>query len=331
MVAMKQIILWVVILGAGLALGMLLQAHNDKDITQTEATACAGEFINPLRCDNNTWRVKKDYADFVSDLKDYIQKEEINHDITIASVYFRDLDGGPVFFLNEDEKFTPASLLKVPVMMAYFKYAETEDKGVLDQRVTYTGQLAGSTEQSVKPQETLKVGQSYTVAELINTMIVDSDNRSMELLLSHMEALGKDGSPAINTLKDLGLVEATTKADDFLDVKTYASLFRILYNASYLTPEMSNKALEILAQAKYDQGLVAGVPSGIKVAHKFGERSYADGVEQLHDCGIVYHPKTHYLLCVMTRGTDKTKLPRVISEISKKIFNAAGSRTAAVR
>jgi beta-lactamase class A len=44
---------------------------------------------------------------------------------TIA-VYYRDLNNGPTFGLDSSELFTPASLLKVPIMIAYLKKAEKD-------------------------------------------------------------------------------------------------------------------------------------------------------------------------------------------------------------
>ena len=116
-------------------------------------------------------------------------------------------------------------------------------------------------------------------------------------------------------------------SDDFMTVKTYASFFRILYNASYLSPAMSEKALSLLSQITFDKGIVAGVPNNIPVAHKFGERIYTDNQEhQLHDCGIVYHLTDPYLLCVMTRGTDFNVLTSVIKDLSKQVWDEMSVR-----
>ncbi|HSI21340.1 MAG TPA: serine hydrolase, partial [Verrucomicrobiae bacterium] len=57
-------------------------------------------------------------------------EEEINEavqrgDVTHVSVYVRDLVNRQEVSINGDEKFFPASLKKVPLMMAYFKAAET--------------------------------------------------------------------------------------------------------------------------------------------------------------------------------------------------------------
>jgi len=42
-----------------------------------------------------------------------------------GSVYFRDLNNGMWFGINEGVFYRPASMLKVPVMIAYFKLAES--------------------------------------------------------------------------------------------------------------------------------------------------------------------------------------------------------------
>ena len=43
-----------------------------------------------------------------------LRSDSVRH----ISVYFRDLNNGPLFGINEKERFTPASLLKVPLMIA---------------------------------------------------------------------------------------------------------------------------------------------------------------------------------------------------------------------
>ena len=86
--------------------------------------------------------------------------------------------------------------------------------------------------------------------------------------------------------------------------------------------------METLVNVDFRDGLVAGVPGNIEVAHKFGEREVDSQQTQLHDCGIVYYPKRPYLLCVMTRGqhtddgaVDEQKLQAIIKEVSTIVYN----------
>ena len=111
-----------------------------------------------------------------------------------------------------------------------------------------------------------------------------------------------------------------------LTAKEYASFFRILYNASYLSKKSSEEGLSLLSQSEFKDGIVSSLPKNIVVAHKFGEREEEgkDGkiINQLHDCGIVYYPDYPYLLCVMTRGESSlTDLSNIIKETSGIIFD----------
>jgi beta-lactamase class A len=103
----------------------------------------------------------------------------------------------------------------------------------------------------------------------------------------------------------------------------YAIFFRVLFNASYLDKEYSEKAMELLAQSDFNDGLVAGLPRGVIVAHKFGERGNLPGSSdyQLHDCGIVYYPNHPYLLCVMSRGNDIQHLENSIAQVSRFVYD----------
>ncbi len=154
-------------------------------------------------------------------------------------------------------------------------------------------------------------------------MIAFSDNEAKNLILENL-----DNETLDNAYLNLGIeVPGLRTPDDFMSVKEYAAFFRILYNATYLNKQMSEKALEILSKSTYSKGLDAGVPPGIMVAHKFGERGFADSqVKQLHDCGIIYKKGNPYILCVMTRGGDFDELAKVISGVSSLVYTEFGNK-----
>lgn len=152
-------------------------------------------------------------------------------------------------------------------------------------------------------------------------MIEDSDNVALGLLENNI-----DNNLIDKVTFDLDIPTATDLTpSDFMSVKDYSTLFRILYNASYLSKQMSEKALGILSNTEYNGGLVDSIPAGIVVSHKFGEREDS-GINQLHDCGIIYYPSHPYLLCVMTRGKSLSNLPSVIQSISHQVFQEVDRR-----
>lgn len=280
-------------------------------------------FTNPL-LDCETGREmlgNEEIKSFKRKLQELIEKKVDKKDAQYISVYFRDLNNGPWFGINEQEGFSPASLLKVPIMMAYFKLAETRPGLLSKQVVLDRGMEDENLMEFFKPSSAVEPGRSYTIEDLIYRMIVYSDNNAKQVLLSHI-----DGVSVVQPYLDMGMeIPGSKQLENFMKVQEYASFFRVLFNATYLNREMSEKALEILSKVEFDKGLPGGVP-GLTVAHKFGERiidnpdSPMNGLKQLHDCGIIYYPNRPYLLCIMTRGYDYMNMSEVISRISSFVY-----------
>lgn len=276
--------------------------------------------INPLLECNVGGNGASKYIPFESEAKERIQKRLSEDGDVKASVYFRNLNNGPWFGINEEDDFTPASLLKVPLMMAYLKLSES-DSGLLDKKITYRSSADRSYVQAITSGSPLEDGKEYSIGDLIAQMIKYSDNEAMYALYRNIRA--EDMAPIYT---DLGIVvPSDSQPDNFMSVKEYASFFRILYNASYLDDKQSEYALDLLSQSAYKDGLVAGLPDGMLIAHKFGERALLDNsgsdVKQLHDCGIVYYPNYPYLLCVMTRGNDSGEMSSVIADVSRIVYD----------
>jgi beta-lactamase class A len=274
-------------------------------------------FINPLLdCEVSDGLVDARKENFQNDLTDMVQKIMDERKVEIA-VYYRDLNNGPTFGLREAEGFIPASLLKVPIMMAY--YHDAEDKpGVLDKMYTFKHSTAVNKIgiQHISPRHTLQVGNQYSVSELIDQAIIYSDNDAVSILIDHIS------EPTLRDLYQLlGVSQvAITFSDGRLTVREYASFFRVLFNASYISREYSEKALELLSRIDFKDGLVKGVPNGVVVSHKFGEGGYENG-SQIHDCGIIYAVNRPYLLCVMTRGSDIATLTKSIADVSRFVYD----------
>lgn len=270
--------------------------------------------INPLlACDTA--------ADVLSDPEIASFKENVEKFLNTRgegriSVYFRELNDGQWFDIGDTEQFIPASLRKVPLMIAILKQAEKEN-GLLDREVKFDQTNDESAKQNFKPSQTLVFGKNYTIKDLIYRMIVYSDNNAFSLLTKIVNP-----KELMNVYSSLRILDPNnSNSDNFLSVQTYESFFRVLYNCSYLNREASNWALEILSKSEFRTGLVAGVPSSVKVAHKFGEKSAAvDGTVQLHDCGIIYYPKHPYLLCVMSKGLNFESLNEEIAGVSRIIY-----------
>lgn len=233
--------------------------------------------------------------------------------INRLGVYFKDLSSGQWTGINEGGLFQPASLLKIPIMIAYFKLAET-DKSILNKRLTIV--LTRVTSPNRAPSSLYKVGQEYLTSELIRGMIVESDNDATDTLIQNI-------NPGFlsEIFSDLGVrPPSNDEVSQAISPKTFGLFFRVLYNATYLNREFSEKALMLLNQVDFKEGLAIDKLRYVPIAHKFGERVISSDMNnpiiQLHDCGIVYYSKSPYFLCVMTEGKNEDELKHTIQDIS---------------
>jgi beta-lactamase class A len=307
-----------ILLAVGVLSGMLT--------LNTSKVICTSQFVllNPdVVCGRPDVIKKTGYIKTQEKISSFIEEERTLGHVKNVSVYFRDLVNGPVFGIDETADFTSASLLKLPLAVSYMVIAEKEPE-LLNQRLFFSSSNE-TFAQTFSPSETIVANQPYRVDELLRRMLAYSDNNAYELLSAHLDASEKN-SLIKEIYLEMGIIPSVDRYFDDITVRRYASIFRALFDASYLDPKLSNKLLGWLIQSDFKLGLVSGIPEGIEVAHKFGERSFPDGVKQLHDCGIIYYPDNPYLLCVMTRGNDFNELATMISNISKKVYEEVDSR-----
>jgi len=306
--------------------GAIFYAIEQVRCGQTSQFNNAYKWLNPqLRFTEEPVVSKTSYEIFRNDLIKILEQLEKEGRISEVAVFFRDLNNGPTFGINTNDKFIPASLLKVPLMLTYFRLAE-ENPALLNQELS-DYKFPSDLTQGVAPSETLEEGKPYKVEDLLYRLIVYSDNRALQILSDYLSQISPDKSLYAETFNELGIIDAWSKdiEKETISVKSYAAIFWMLYNASYLSKEFSNKALDYLLKSEFNDGLRKGVPDAVPIAHKFGER-FMEGNRQLHDCGIVYYPLNPYLLCVMTRGSDLNALSEAIGIVSKAVYEEFDSR-----
>lgn len=248
-------------------------------------------------------------------LRSYLEKAEKQGLAAEASVYYRDLNDGPWVLINGTMRTVPASLLKVPTALAIYKHAE-QDPAFLAKRLALEEATDPNSEQYFTPKNAVKSGEPYTVKQLVELMLKDSDNGALYLLGTTLPVQNFTDS-----YSDLGIPVPTEMAPGYtVSARTFASFFRVLFNSSYLEHDTSEYLLSVLADSSFSQGLRAGLPPTIQVADKFGEFRVTETDLRLNDCGIVYRPSDPYILCVLTRGENYDNLASVISTISKTVF-----------
>lgn len=321
----RVILSYIFLLCIGLLSGYYLSSNLDLSNREQDTELRVGKsagFTNPLlECEVGRDTISSKKLDFTPDLKDFSDNIKDTEDLKDISIYYRDLNNGPVININTENVFAPASLLKVPVLIAYLKWSEDSPE-VLQEQIKYEAKADVGYTQEFAPIIPLEVGKTYTARELLENMVKYSDNQALVLLYKRLPISYQEDLYSLTGV-DTNIM---TDPKSALTIRQYSIFFRILFNASFLSQTNSEYALKLLSQSTFEQGIRKGVPLSIPIAHKFGERKPTDSPQQFHDCGIVYYPDHPYLLCVMTRGQDVSKLIDSIYKTSEYVYSKIDSQ-----
>ena len=253
-----------------------------------------------------------------------------------------DLASRDTLFVNADTSFHAASTMKVPVMIELFRRASTGSFG-MGQRLMIVNQFASIADGSpyaLDPNSdsdtTLyhRVGTRVSVDTLLRLMITRSSNFATNTLIALVGAdqvnqtMRSLGAQRIQVLRgvedgkafDKGLNNTTTARD-------LATILRAIEEGRAGTPEATREMREILLAQEFNEKIPAGLPSGVRVAHKTGEIT-----AHSHDAAIVYPPgRAPYVLVVLTRGIqDGAKSSKLIADISSIVYARNSARAGAL-
>jgi beta-lactamase class A len=232
----------------------------------------------------------------------------------------KDMHSGRIVSSNDSKVFLSASLIKLPILVATF---QAVDDGLVTLNQTFTLRR----EDKKGGSGVLKYaapGTVLTLRELLEYMIIQSDNTAAELII---QQLGFDYLRA--TFRRLGLQRTEIHPEGFNltgrrvseDNKTTASdmafLLEKIYTRELVSPEASDEMLVILKHQKLRDRLPRYLPTGWEIAHKTGLLRRA-----CHDVGIVFSPSGDYLICVMTSNHSTYKnAKRLIASLGRITFD----------
>jgi len=238
----------------------------------------------------------------------------------IVGLYVEDIETGMYMAYNAKRLFPSASVVKIPIMAAVFKYLK-------ERKIPETYKLPLKRHHKASGAGRLKysrIGSKFTIIELLERMITESDNTATNMLVELLgfdylnRAFAEFGLKATNIhrnvmdMKKLKMgIENYTTPDDI------GYLLREIYFKRVVDEHTSEKMLGILLRQKVNDRITRGVPAGCKVAHKTGLMRNV-----CHDAGIVFHPNGTFIICVFTENvpnyaTAKNFIAAVSSIISR--------------
>lgn len=262
---------------------------------------------------------QENYISNIQPLREKVKKMSEDFGYENVSIYIEYLNTGANISINPDLYLWPASLSKLPFAMVVMKKVENKEWSLDSELVLMSGDSNDESGDMGNLLSDNKVGTRFTIEELLKASLSNSDNTAHEILLRN---ISKNEFRSI--IDEVGL-ERLFAPEGKVSAKEYSRLFRILYTASYLNRENSQKILEWLNESSFTKFLRNAVPEEVPLPHKYGENiSY--GVYA--DSGIVYLPERPYMISVMVQG-DPTKDPKeeeakaanFISSVSEEVYN----------
>ncbi|HEX6251895.1 MAG TPA: serine hydrolase [Gemmatimonadaceae bacterium] len=228
-----------------------------------------------------------------------------------VAVAFTDLGSGDTLYRNADVVYHAASTMKIPVMMEILRASEA-GRLPLDQEILLVNQFAsivdGSPYAIDEDSDTAiysRIGERFTVRELMRRMIVYSSNLATNALIALVGAervnamaaeLGARNTRVLRGVQDLKAFEAGR--NNTLTARDLAVLLRSVEQRVAVSPTAAVAMRDLLLAEEGNRRIRAGVPPGVAVASKTGEIT-----AHYHDSAIVYPPgRAPYVLVVLTRG-----------------------------
>ncbi len=233
------------------------------------------------------------------------------------SVYVKNLNTQEEFAVNNTPLYS-ASLIKAFVMAKTYENMDT----VLEHEAK---------KMNAKPED---AAVQKKVDDLLWNMITVSDNESCNELARLQSESGDflEGAKAVNRyIRKEGYADTTLQSTlhpssspalslgehNMTTVKDCGLLLERIFKGECVSPEASEKMLNLLLNQQNLTKIPVAVDENIAIANKTGETD-----SDQHDMAIVYGPKTTYILCVMSQDwTDGNAAIGNIREISKVVYN----------
>lgn len=247
-----------------------------------------------------------------------------------VAVAFMDLSSSDTLFRNADVVYHAASTMKIPVMMEILRSSEA-GRLPLDQEILVVNQFAsivdGSPYAIDDDSDTAiysRIGERFTVRELMRRMIVYSSNLATNALIALVGAeqvnamaanLGARNTRVLRGVQDLKAFEAGM--NNTLTARDLGVLLRSVEDRVAVSPTAAVAMRDLLLAEEGNRRIRAGVPAGVPVASKTGEIT-----AHYHDSAIVYPPgRRPYVLVVLTRGIGEDAIGEgLIAEISRTVW-----------
>lgn len=235
------------------------------------------------------------------------------------SLAFKDLNQSDTLSINS-EKTIAASVIKIYIMIE--AYDQIKNGRIhLNDVVTLRNDMKAEGSGVILNQPE---GTKYTVQELIDLMMLKSDNTAANIMIDmlgmnkindRIKALGCINTELNRKMMDQNAIN--NGIENYVSVDDLCLTFTKLYNSQCIDDKYDKYMLDLMKKNEAKSKIPDKLPSGVQVSNKSGEYP---GVQ--NDAGIVFTDKGAYVICVTTdKGKEESQV-NAISDISKNIYDA---------
>jgi beta-lactamase class A len=220
-----------------------------------------------------------------------------------VGIYFRDLRDGTTIDLGGDQAYVAASVYKLAVLAALY-HAESQGQLALTDQVAFQpadyedGYFADYTN-----------GQAFTVEQLVDRMIQESDNTSARMLARTL-SWGQVEQYA----HALGASHAVIASDNQMTPEDAGALLAAIYSGQVAPAAETQAMISLLGSSVYHDGWIpAGIPQAA-VAHKVGFYGPA-----INDAALVFAPEHPFVLVIFTDSTGAAA-PGLLQTVAAQVY-----------
>jgi beta-lactamase class A len=230
-----------------------------------------------------------------------IQMEEMCKNKGVWSIYIKDLKSGEHLSIN-NRKMVAASLIKVFIMAKTYQEI-------------YEGDIEKNREVSEMLKKMITISHNESSNKLVEILGDGSHKSGMKVVNKFAISIDCMNTEQQRDMKDSRPIPVP--GENYTSVEDCAKLLEKIYNKRCVSPEFDKEMMNLMLAQERNTKLPALIPKGIKIAHKTGELAQTE-----NDVGIVFGPKTDYIICVMSNEVKNTAEARnLISQISKVVYD----------
>ena len=227
--------------------------------------------------------------------------QEMNSIPGHTGFYCKNLATGLEYSVRAEEVFSAASVIKLPLLMHILRECHA-GRMSMDEKLLVTE----ADKVPICGALTLFTSEVETdVRTLCRLMISLSDNTATNRLIRHATLEGAANGFAAMGLEKTKLKRLLFDAEasaaglqNTICPKEIGMLLEQLYHHAFVSPDVSQEALDMLLLQQVDHKLNGKICGAVPIAHKTGED---DGIS--HDAGIVY-AKEPFVICFAGQDTD---------------------------